>query len=315
MVSSIPDVVYASKCASTNKKYNVYFKKFKDWCLKYNLSSLPASVCTVAVYLNFLIQSEVSVSVLNAAFYAIKWEHDLNLVEGVMEDKLLKMILEGGTRLLSKPTVKKEPVTPKILQQIVDKYGKTNSLLDLRICTIMLLGYAGFLRYSEIANIKASNISFFDSHVEILIERSKTDVYRQGNIVVLATLDSQLCPVTMLKKYLKAAKILMGSDQYIFRSLSFRKSINEHVLCNTNKPLSYTRAREILLDALSQIGLNKTQFGLHSLRSGGASAAASNLVPERLLKAHGRWRSEKAKDGYIKETISNKLSVSRKLGL
>ena len=295
LVSTIPDVVNASKCSSTIKKYNIYFKKFKDWCSKYGLSFLPASVCTIAIYLNFLIQSEVSVSVLNAAFYAKKWEHDLNLVEGVMDDNFLKMILEGGTRLLSKPLVKKEPITPKILQQIVDKYGNTNRLPDLRICAIMLLGYAGFLRYSEISNIKASNISFFDSHAEITIEKSKTDVYRQGNVVVLAFLDSNLCPVSMLKKYLKAANILTGTNQYIFRSLSFRKSSNEHVLCNLNKPLSYTRAREILLDALSEIGLEKTLFGLHSLRSGAASAAAQTKYPTDCSKlmADGSQKKQK----------------------
>ena len=66
-----------------------------------------------------------------------------------------------------------------------------------------------------------------------------------------------------------------------------------------SSPLSYTRARELVLTAFESIGLDKKDFGLHSLRAGGASAAANAHVSDRLFKRHGRWKSEKAKDGYI----------------
>ena len=51
---------------------------------------------------------------------------------------------------------------------------------------------------------------------------------------------------------------------------------------------------------LKELGLDPKQFGLHSLRGGGASAAANAGVPDRWFKRHGRWISENAKDGYIK---------------
>ena len=70
-----------------------------------------------------------------------------------------------------------------------------------------------------------------------------------------------------------------------------------------------------MLNALETIGLDKKQFGLHSLRSGGATAAAAAGVEDRLFKKHGRWKSKNAKDGYIKESIDNRLSVSKKLGI
>ena len=66
---------------------------------------------------------------------------------------------------------------------------------------------------------------------------------------------------------------------------------------------------------LSAIGVDHHQFGLHSLRAGGASAAANAGVPDRLFKRHGRWRSENAKDGYVKDTMEERLEVSRKIGL
>ena len=79
--------------------------------------------------------------------------------------------------------------------------------------------------------------------------------------------------------------------------------------------VSYTRMRELVLEKLSAIGLDPKRFGLHSLRSGGASVAANVGVPDRMFKQHGRWRSENAKDGYVKDSLKDRLSVSQHLGL
>ena len=57
------------------------------------------------------------------------------------------------------------------------------------------------------------------------------------------------------------------------------------------------------------------KFGLHSLRSGGATACANLGIADKLLKKHGRWRSETAKDGYVKDSLPDRLSVSKNLGL
>lgn len=51
------------------------------------------------------------------------------------------------------------------------------------------------------------------------------------------------------------------------------------------------------------------------MKSGGVTTAAINNVPDRLLKVHGRWRSENAKDGYVLDSINEKLSVTLNLGL
>ena len=70
-----------------------------------------------------------------------------------------------------------------------------------------------------------------------------------------------------------------------------------------------------MLEKTAAIGLDPKQFGLHSLRAGGASAAANAGVPDRWFKRHGRWRSENAKDGYIKDKLEDRLSVSQNIGL
>ena len=72
--------------------------------------------------------------------------------------------------------------------------------------------------------------------------------------------------------------------------------------------------RELLLQKLAELGLDAKQFGLHSLRCGGASGAAIAGVPDRLFKPHGRWRSENAKYGYVKDSLESRLSVSKSIG-
>jgi len=73
--------------------------------------------------------------------------------------------------------------------------------------------------------------------------------------------------------------------------------------------LSYTRMRELFLQKLQQLGYDSKQFSLHSLRAGGATSAANAGVPDCLFKRHGRWKSESAKDGYIKDSENSLVCV------
>ena len=76
--------------------------------------------------------------------------------------------------------------------------------------------------------------------------------------------------------------------------------------------ISYTRLRKLLLEKIRQLGMDPSAFGMHSLRAGGATAAAGAGVADRLFKRHGRWRSESAKDGYVKDSLEQRLSVTKR---
>ena len=76
-----------------------------------------------------------------------------------------------------------------------------------------------------------------------------------------------------------------SADKFIFRGLS--KTRDSYRL-GASGSLSYSRVRELVLEKLIALGLEKRKFGLHSLHSGGASAAAQAGVPDRLFKRHGR---------------------------
>ena len=85
----------------------------------------------------------MSKSVFGNAFYAIKWQHKLNLFNDTFSEPFLKLILEGGERILSKPVVKKQHLTADILRKVTSEYGKEGNLSKLRICCLILIGYAG----------------------------------------------------------------------------------------------------------------------------------------------------------------------------
>ena len=72
--------------------------------------------------------------------------------------------------------------------------------------------------------------------------------------------------------------------------------------------------REFFMDNIKVLDAH-TNYGLHSLRSGGASAAAQHGVSDRLISKQGRWASESARNGYIKDSLESRLSVTRALGL
>ena len=79
--------------------------------------------------------------------------------------------------------------------------------------------------------------------------------------------------------------------------------------------LTYSRVQEVVREALRRLGEKPNDYRLHSFRAGGATAAANAGVDDRLFKRHGQWKSENAKDGYIKDSYDSRLSVSLKLGL
>ena len=108
------------------------------------------------------------------------------------------------------------------------------------------------------------------------------------------------------------AKIDLTSDAMLFRGIV---SVKDGERLRAKGGLSYSRLRELLLAKIAQMGWDPKLYGMHSLRAGGATAAANAGVPDRLFKRHGRWKSEAAKDGYVKDSIESRLTVSKSLGV
>ena len=110
------------------------------------------------------------------------------------------------------------------------------------------------------------------------------------------------CPVRMQERYIK-----MDSELFLFWQIT--KSRKGEYLRDEG-PVSYTTMRELFKKKVKELGYPAEAFGLHSLQAGGASAAANTGVSDCLFKRYGRWKSDNAKDGYIEDSLDNRLSVT-----
>ena len=280
LAESLPLVVLHGKAPDTVKKYAGAFSRWRRWAAtKPSLQAFPAKPFQVALYLCFLSKSAKTSAPVQEAVNALSWAHQLAVVEDPTDHPLVKQVLAGAKRMLAHKTCKKEPITPDILQKLYDTFEtKDADLSIIRTMAICLLGFAGFFRFSELATLKECDITFYESHMEVFVESSKTDQFREGAWVPIACTGSDLCPVSMMKRYFHLANIDRDPDKFLFRGLTRTK---EGYRLRPSGGIRYSRVRELLLDKLSAVGLDPKQFGLHSLRSGGASAAANAGVPDR----------------------------------
>ena len=113
----------------------------------------------------------------------------------------LKSLLEAGKRLNSMPIGKKDTISSDTLKALCDMFKHIEDVLHLRGLTMILLGYAGFLRFNEINELKCNDIEFKEDHVILKIRKSKTGVYRSGKDVLIAKGSSSACPQSMVYKY------------------------------------------------------------------------------------------------------------------
>ncbi|KAK3105318.1 hypothetical protein FSP39_022401 [Pinctada imbricata] len=314
-VHLVTDLIAQCRSTNTIKGYYRAFMRWKSWASSNGISTeeiLPAKAFHVSLYLSCLVQQCSSPSPVVTAFYRIKWAHNMISVQSPTDSILVRNVLEGAKRRLSVPVCKKEPITPDLLDKMFNSLFVEGNLYNQRIISACLLSYSGFLRASELLHLKLGDVEFFTTHMRIFIEQSKTDVYRDGNWLVISRCDSKLCPVLNLDRYISYAKI-SDFDTFLFQNVT--KCEHGYKFRQGNKPMSYSRMRELFIEAFKPFVSDIRSYGLHSLRSGGASAAANHGIPDRLFKRHGRWRSENAKDGYIKDSLDDRLAVSKHLGL
>ena len=251
-VQLLPEMLFQSRALSTNTKYRSAFVRFQNWALNNGMDSkdtLPARPLTVALYLSSLIQSSNSPSPIITAFYAIKWFHDMLGLVSPTESKLNLNVLEAAKRILSTTTHRKEPIDIGILTRLYDNMYMENNAKNQRIICAFLLGFAGFLRSSELLNIKVSDIIFQDAYMSIFIESSKTDKYREGAWVLIAKTNTKLCPVSNVKKLLNWCKFL--EEDYLFCNLCLTKE--GYKIRKSNKRMSYSNLRDLFLQALKPL--------------------------------------------------------------
>lgn len=310
IVDSMAKYVVKSRADNTVKKYSNCFKLFSKYCEENKLVSKPAPSIVVAMYLTHLMESGKSEHVVASAVYAIKWMHSINDLNDPTDSQLVSSLLEASKRIRSTPVKKKDIVDSDMLRRLCALYLDTVDLVTLRDLAMILLSYAGFLRFNELSSLRCCDIVFYEDHFIVKISKSKTDIYRKGKEIAIAKGVSNACPFLMLQRYIAAAGLALDSQEFLFRPIFKSKGVAS--LVKINKQLSYTRARECIVSKLRLVAPD-LNLGTHSLRASGATAAANAPgVSDRCLKRHGRWMSDQAKDGYILDSLDSRLHITKK---
>lgn len=312
LAGKMTSFIVDSKSENTSKKYFYSFNRWKKFAHEHNLSDLPAEPVHIALYITKLIDEHCSPSVVNSAVYSIKWAHNLNGFIDPTNNSFVISLLESVKRINGKPVNKKDPVNNDMIIELCSIYKHSTDILVVRDLTMILLSYAGFLRFDEISKIKCKDIHIFEDYLKIKIVSSKTDQYRQGNDIFISKGQTIACPYKMYVRYLELTGLDPESEHFVFKPIFRSKGVCK--LIYKNKPISYTTAKENIVRRLKSVAPS-LNLGFHSLRSGGATAAAKSDVNERCIKRHGRWKTDFVKDGYIEDTLDKRMSVSQELGL
>ena len=152
----------AWKASNTVKKYSYAWSTWKAWANeKLGVTVLPGQPLMTALYINDLLESLKSASVLESAFYAIQWAHKLAGCESPTFHPVVRATLEAGKRAVGKPVSPKEPLALDLIQSLANFYDRPEVKLEqIRFLFVVLVGYAGFMRIDEVLSVRCMDISF-----------------------------------------------------------------------------------------------------------------------------------------------------------
>ena len=213
--------------------------------------------------------------------------------------------LEGAKRLFGSPSVSRKIITKAILNSLFALTLRPDtSFVLIRTVWRIFIEFYGLLCFSEVSNLKFSDLTWTDLGFDIFISKSKTDQHRKGDWVSIAAQPgSSGCPVSFTRRYLA---LLPYDSGYIMPSLT--KSAPDPL-----SPLKYNTALRDLRSALRLIGIDHTGYGEHSGRRGGTTAAAAQGASIDELMIQGRWRSESMPRLYTDNALKCKRNFARRL--
>ena len=260
LARTLPDVVLASKAPGTLDKYRLAWLGWKRWAARFPcVSSFPAQPLHVALYFKDLLKTAKSIAPIAAAQYGIRWAHHVAGVQSAPTDHtMVQSTMEGCRRLLAKPVQPKDPLPTDVFPKIVRALGGPDADIDnFRLLVLVLVGYAGFMRISELLKVKYQDVEFHDTHMSIRVPKRKNDQYRLGHVVNISRTGNPTCPVAMTERLAAKAQFAHGSHlvcRYFRSKAGLRASAFG---------ISYTRALEILKAGLKPFLGDKFNLGSH----------------------------------------------------
>jgi site-specific recombinase XerD len=195
---------------NTQRAYKADLKDFSQWCVDNSQVFMPVSAETLAGYVTYLADG-CKWATINRRLAAISKIHHMNNVQTPTQNKIFKVVLEGikrtkGIRQHQAPAFKMNN-----LKQILRQINVDNNAM-LRDKAMLLLGFTGAFRRSEIVSLNIENLTFTDEGLIVSMAKSKTNQY--GNYEEKAIFYSPepiLCPIRTLQAWLERLKITQGA--------------------------------------------------------------------------------------------------------
>ena len=296
LAESYEQEAYAER---TRAIYRSDWAVFERWCRAHGLSALPASTDTLCRYLACMAgELGRKASTIRRARCSIGLAHAHAGLPRPDAHARVRALERGIARKHGARAEGAEPLLQEHLLPVVRTFGCAPH--DLRNRAVILLGFAGAYRASDLVRLDIEHLSFSAEGLRVLLVRSKEDQLGLGAYTdIPCGVCAETCPVQALRAWLGLVGRPAGP---LFRAI-FRTRI-EH------KRITTRRVSQIVQLAATRAGLGDN-FSAHSLRAGLATSAYAQGATEREIQAHGRWADRRSLDRYIHvQRMPNRKNVA-----
>ena len=292
-----------SKAANTRRAYSADWRDFLAWCAGVGRGALPATSETVALYIADLAATS-RVSTIRRRLTTIRKAHETDGHPSPTAHPLVHDVLDGIKRELG---VLQKGKTPLLLRDVKRMIRACDdAITGMRDRALLLLGFAGAFRRSELVALRVEDLSFTEEGVVVFLARSKSDQEGQGvKKAIPFGQHAATCPVLALQEWIDLLGVASGP---IFRRVYADGRIGVHALSDRSVAL-------IVKKTALAAGLDPTRFAGHSLRSGFATQAAISGASERAILKQGNWASERMARRYIRDANLFRDNAAGQLGL
>jgi site-specific recombinase XerD len=294
-----------ARSQNTRRAYRSDWVDFTAWCASHALASLPATPETVALYLADAARAIKAstltrrLAALAKAHQAAGFESPCSMRHAAVSETLAGIRREKGTM----PEGKSPLMTSELVRL---SCGLPDNKLGIRDRALLLIGFAGGFRRSELADLTIENIAVVEDGLRVLLRRSKTDPDGAGRTVGIPFgSNPKTCPVRAYRRWLEVSAITAGP---VFRGVDRHGHIAADAITPQVVALVVKRSCKVA-------GLDASRFGAHSLRSGLATQAARNGASERAIMNQTGHRSVQMVRRYIREGELFNDNAAAKLGL
>ena len=292
-----------AKAENTVRAYHSDWRHFTVWCREHQRTVLPATPETISLYLSQLAGTHKTPS-LTRRVSAISQAHQTSGYASPTQTSLVRTLMAGIRRAKGTASATKAPTLTEDIRRMVAAVPE--NLLGLRDRALLLVGFAGGFRRSELVGLDREDCEFTKDGLIVVLRRSKMDQEGAGRkIAIPYGSNPETCPVRTLEAWLSTPALEQGA---LFRPVS------RHGQIQAARLSGHAIALVVKRYAMAA-GLDPLKYSGHSLRSGLATSAAINGASERSIMAQTGHRSVAMVRRYIRDGNLFRENAAAKLGL